>query len=124
MEQRIIRTKYHGIADYITGLFLIATPWLFGFAENPNPKWIALLAGGSILLLSLCTKYEVGFIPIIPMKLHLQLDIATGFFLLLSPWLFSFSGIAAWIFILVGLVELFAGFFTHTMPYYTNEKVT
>lgn len=102
--------------DYFTGLFLVASP-LFGFSDRLTPVWIAVLTAVAISSMSLCTKYKAGFIHVIPMKLHLQFDIATGLFLILSPWLFSFSGSAVWVFII-------AGMFTQTMPYHPRKKMT
>jgi hypothetical protein len=31
---RIISTRTHGVIDHLTGLLLIAAPWLFGFANG------------------------------------------------------------------------------------------
>lgn len=30
---RIIPTRTHGVIDYVTGVLLVAAPWLFGFAD-------------------------------------------------------------------------------------------
>jgi hypothetical protein len=31
---RFISTKTHGVLDYLMGLFLILSPWIFGFANG------------------------------------------------------------------------------------------
>lgn len=124
MRQRIISTKYHGIADYLTGLFIAASPWLTGYADNNEAMWIGVIIGCLILLTGIFTKYEVGVFPVIPMKMHLQMDILIGVFLIISPFLFSVPGVAAWIFVIIGVLEICAGLFTHTTPYFTKEKIS
>jgi hypothetical protein len=61
MLARIIPTKIHAGLDYAAGLLLIASPWLFGFAdESTAATWIAVLAGVAMLGLSMITDYEAA----------------------------------------------------------------
>jgi len=56
MLARLIPTKTHAGMDYAVGLLLIASPWLFGFAdESTAATWIAVLAGVAMLGLSAIT---------------------------------------------------------------------
>jgi hypothetical protein len=111
MLAKLITTKTHAWMDYATGLVLIASPWLFGFAdESTVATWIALLAGIAMLGLSTITDYEGGLLGrLIPMRTHLMADAGLGLLLAASPWLFGFAdeGINAWLpFLVIGLGEL------------------
>jgi hypothetical protein len=89
---KIIPTFVHGIADYIGGVALLAAPNIFGFADVGGAAvWIPRILGVIILLQSICTRYEVGLIKVLPMKMHLMNDYIASLFLAASPWLFGFA---------------------------------
>ena len=37
---RFLPTRVHGVIDYLWGVALIATPWLFGFANGGAAQWV------------------------------------------------------------------------------------
>lgn len=88
---RFLPTSIHGVIDYLWGIALIASPWLFGFEDVSSAKWVALLFGVGAILYSLFTAYELGILRIIPMSMHLVLDGAAGALLAASPFLLGFS---------------------------------
>lgn len=111
MLARIIPTKVHAGLDYLTGILLVAAPWIFGFAdESSAAMWISILAGLAVLGMSAVTNYEGGFLGhVITMRTHLLADALLGVVLLVSPWLFGFAdeGTNAWLpFVLIGLLEI------------------
>jgi hypothetical protein len=54
---RVIRMPAHLAADVILGLILIATPWVFGFADLGTFAWISfVLFGASLVLLAPISK--------------------------------------------------------------------
>ena len=71
---RFLPTRLHGVIDYLWGLALLATPWLFGFADVTAAKWLAVIFGVGAILYSAVTDYELGLVRILPMVLHLGLD--------------------------------------------------
>ena len=83
MLARMIPTKTHAGMDYAVGLLLIASPWLFGFAdESTAATWLAVLAGVAMLGLSMVTDYEGGLLArLIPMRTHLMADTGLGLLL-------------------------------------------
>ncbi len=87
----ILNTKVHGVIDYLVGMLLIASPWLFGFTRGGAETWVPVTIGSATLLYSLLTHYERGIIRIIPMSTHLLLDTMTALLLTISPWLFGFN---------------------------------
>src|SRR4051812_29783255 len=101
MLMRMIPTKMHAAMDYVVGIVLIASPWIFGFAdESSAAKWIAIIAGVAMIGMSAMTDYEGGFVSrAIPMRMHLMTDAVLGIFLAICPWLFGFAdqGTNAWL---------------------------
>lgn len=102
----MIDTKTHGIIDYLTGVLLLIAPYLFGFANGGIEQWLPQLLGAMILVMSLLTNYELSAAKVIPLKVHLAVDIAGGVLLAASPWLFGFSQTVWWPHVLVGLMEI------------------
>jgi uncharacterized membrane protein YtjA (UPF0391 family) len=49
---KMIRFHMHLMADYGVGIFLAASPWLFGFHDQPNNVWVPHLVVGLFILLS------------------------------------------------------------------------
>ncbi|WP_299285907.1 SPW repeat protein [uncultured Mucilaginibacter sp.] len=113
---RFISTKVHGMLDYIMGLIIIASPWLFGFADGTAAQWVPVVVGLVLLLSSLMTNYEYSIAKMISMPTHLGLDVLAGIFLIASPWLFGFAGRISTPHIVFGILEIGAGLMTKTTP--------
>ncbi len=87
---RFIPTKIHGFLDYLIAFILIITPWVIGF-NNAAAQAVFLGAGAILLITSFTTRYEPGFLSIIPMPLNLTLDAFIGIVLAASPWILGFA---------------------------------
>jgi hypothetical protein len=85
----VIPTRIHGAIDYIWSVLLILAPFVFGFTGTPRAVAVGL--GTTVIVVSLLTDYEWGVRRLIPMPLHLGLDIAGGLLLAASPWLLGFA---------------------------------
>ena len=109
---RILPTSLHGVIDYLWGMALLSTPWLFGFTDVPAAKWTAVIFGLGAILYSALTAYELGLIKILPMSLHLILDGLGGTVLAASPFLFGFSDQVYWPHVLFGLFSVAASLVT------------
>jgi hypothetical protein len=104
--------RIHGILDYLVGVVLIAAPWLFGFADGSAAMWVPIIIGVGAILYAFLTDYELGVIRIIPMNVHLAIDVIGGIVLAVSPWLFGFADVV-WIpHVVVGLIAVGAGLTT------------
>ncbi len=125
MNLRVIPTFAHGILDYATGSALLAAPELFKLKDVPASALAPRIAGGGAAAYSLLTDYELGAVKLLPMKIHLALDAASGVMLAASPWLFGFAkqGKSYWLpHLLVGTQEILASVMTKTEP--SNKRVT
>lgn len=121
---RFIPTGLHGLIDYVWGLFLAASPWLFGFADDLRATYVAWAFGLGAIAYSLVTRYEAGLLPIIPVPVHLALDVLAGAVLAVSPWLFGFAGRVSWPHLLFGLFSVAAGLTTQTRPRVADRGAT
>ena len=115
---RVIPTQIHGYVDYLMGVVLIAAPWLLGFADGGPEQWVPVVLGAGVIVYSLLTDYELGVMRMIPMPVHLGLDVLGDAFLAISPWLFGFSDVIWWPHVVFGLLEIGAGLMTQSSPGY------
>jgi hypothetical protein len=113
---RFISTRTHGVLDYVMGALLIVAPYLLGFADGTAAQWVPQILGAGAIVYSLLTNYELGAVRVIPMPVHLMLDIGSGVLLAASPWLFGFADRVFWPHLILGLVEIGAGLMTRTVP--------
>jgi hypothetical protein len=105
---RFLPTFMHGVIDYLWGIALMASPWLFGFADVPAATWVAIVFGAGAILYSALTAYELGLLKILPMPMHLILDGLGGIVLAASPFLFGFADRVFWPHVLFGLFSVVA----------------
>jgi hypothetical protein len=88
---KIINTKVHGMLDYLVGIVLILSPWIWGLDPSSPEGMIFIILGVAALLYSLLTDYELGAAKVLSMRTHLALDAASGIILAASPWLLGFT---------------------------------
>jgi hypothetical protein len=113
---RFIPTRIHAIVDYVTGILLIAAPFIFRFADGGAAQWVPMLLGTAIIIMSLMTDYELSMARMIPMPAHLMVDAAGGLLLLGSPWIFGFADRVFWPHVIIGLFEIGTAIMTRTTP--------
>ncbi|WP_057938640.1 SPW repeat protein [Algoriphagus resistens] len=109
---RFIDSKTHGILDYLSVVLFVASPWIFGFANEGTAMWIPVIIGVAVLLMSLMTDYELAAARIIPFTTHLTMDVIAGLFLIISPWVFDFADVVKWPHVALGVFAVGAGLFT------------
>ncbi|MBX9600244.1 MAG: SPW repeat protein [Bryobacteraceae bacterium] len=116
---KVIATSVHGVLDYLVGIALILAPYLFGFEDDPASASVARMVGIAIVSYSLFSRYEWGVVKLIPMNVHLMLDMAGGAFLAVSPWLFGFNNAPAnvWVpHVVVGLAAVVIALLSSSSP--------
>jgi hypothetical protein len=106
----------HGVMDYIFGVLLMASPWIFGFANQPVDTRIAVIFGAAAALYSMMTNYELGVIRMLPFSLHLALDALSGFALLFAWVHFASWGVPGIVFAVFGAIELAVVVLTRNAP--------
>ncbi len=113
---RFVSTRIHGVMDYLVGLSLTVVPYLLGFADGSAAQWIPIILGVAILGMALMTDFELSVVRLIPMPVHLGIDVAGGLLLLASPWLFGFADRVMWPHVIVGILEVGLALTTRTVP--------
>ncbi|HEX8296232.1 MAG TPA: SPW repeat protein [Chthoniobacteraceae bacterium] len=103
---QFLTPRIHGILDYITGALLLASPWLFGFADDRHARGIALVAGGALVFLSLITDYEPGVLRFVPFPIHRSLDFLLGIMVGGAPIHFGVTGAPMAVFMVAGAMEI------------------
>lgn len=119
-----LSTRVHGVLDYLVGALLVALPWLLGFAHGGAETWVPVAVGGAAVAYSLFTDYELGVVRKIQMPVHLWLDALGGVVLAASPWLFGFDEHVWAPHLALGLFEVAAAAFTHTIPSYERRRAS
>jgi hypothetical protein len=104
------------MVDYLMGLLLIVAPFLLGFATGGPAQWVPIILGVVMLASAIMTKYELGLMPMIPMPLHLTMDLISGILLLVSPWLFGFADTVYLPHVILGILEIGASLTTEKQP--------
>lgn len=115
-------TRIHGMLDYLLGALLIASPWLFGFADHEAARWVPVVLGAGVLLYSLFTDYEMGAVKKLQMPAHLLLDALGGVLLAVSPWMLGFDDRVWMPHVVLGLVEVVTAAITNTVPGYERRR--
>lgn len=113
---RFIPTRFHGILDYIVGIFMITAPWVLDFSDNDAATWTIVIAGVLVLLQTIMTDFEVGLIRRIPMKSHLTMDFILGLALAVSPWVLNFDERVYMPHLIIGVFSMLASLTTHRVP--------
>jgi hypothetical protein len=85
---RFINTKLHGILDYSLA-FTLYLPWIVDYERSASDSWLFSSMGTILLLYSLFTDYEFSLIKLLPIKVHLVLDVLIGVILMFSPMIFN-----------------------------------
>jgi len=119
---RVIPTRIHGMLDYGMGVLLMVAPWLLGFADGGPEQWVPVILGASVIVYSLLTNYELGVARVIPMPVHLWIDVAGGVVLAASPWIFGFADEIWWPHVVLGVLEIGAGLMTRTIPEFESNR--
>jgi drug/metabolite transporter (DMT)-like permease len=115
-------TRIHGMLDYLLGALLIASPWIFGFADNEAARWVPVVLGAGVLLYSAFTDYEMGAVKKLQMPAHLLLDALGGVLLAVSPWMLGFDDRVWMPHVVLGVVEVVTAAITNTVPGYERRR--
>ncbi|MBD0338715.1 MAG: SPW repeat protein [Thermoleophilia bacterium] len=99
--------RLHGLAEYVLGGFLIASPFIFGF-EADAAVAIAVVGGVVLILMAATASTGPSLSGIVGVGVHALVDALLAAFLIATPFVFGFSDEAAptGLFIGVGVVHL------------------
>jgi VIT1/CCC1 family predicted Fe2+/Mn2+ transporter len=107
MRQGPIPALIHGMVEYAAGALFVAAPFLFGF-DSGAAQAVSIVVGVAILVVTSASNLPTGLAKIIPVGIHVVLDVGTAAFLIAAPFLFGFSDESAptaW-FIVLGVLHV------------------
>lgn len=87
----VIPRPMHAVVDYLWGIAHTAAPEMFGYADDEAATAFSRFRGGSAIVGSLFTRYELGLIKVMPFNMHLLLDFLGALLGLAAPWLLGFE---------------------------------
>lgn len=123
---KLINSRVHTIIGLVVGAALLVAPWLFGFADEGGAAVTVPIAVGIFIILSeLTTTSAASPIKLVPMRVHIIVDVLTGLFLALSPWLFMFNDepVNAWLpHVIVGILIVGYALMTRTNDEADTER--
>jgi hypothetical protein len=107
LSQGPFSARLHGLAEYLLGGFLIASPFIFGFDADAAVA-IAVVGGVVLILMAATASTGPSLGGGVPVGLHLLFDVVLAGFLIAAPFIFGFSDEAppTGLFIGVGVVHV------------------
>jgi hypothetical protein len=117
LREGIVPPFAHGVLEYGAGVLLLAAPFLLGF-DSDAATAIAIIAGLGVLVLAAATASSTGLAKVIPLGVHVLLDLAVVAILVAAPFLFGFSddGGPTAFFIILGVWHLLLTIATRFKP--------
>jgi hypothetical protein len=113
-----ISTTFYGFFNHILALTLIASPWLFGYANVSSAAlFLPIYMGWLQLIMAIFADNKASFIRQLPMQTHLVIDVFMGFILVISPFLYNFSDKVFLPQLLLGFLLIGMGIFTVRSPF-------
>lgn len=96
MKLRFLSPSNHGIVDYLAAVALITSPFILQLGDsNLMARWISVITGFVVIIVSLATRYRYGAFKLIPFGGHLTLDLLVATVFMLIPSLFKLEGLDA-----------------------------
>lgn len=94
-----VSRQWQDAVNIVLGLWLIASPWVLGYAAQTTPAWNAYVLGVIIAVAAIAALVAFH-------AWEEWVNVALGVWLVVSPWILGFSGLttALWNQIVVGVL--------------------
>ena len=93
---KFVTKTMHAYLDYPVALALIILPFVFGLgSSNKLALQLSVATGIAAFILTLLTDHKLGVYKVISFKIHLIVDAIVGIVFVAAPFVFSFKGIDA-----------------------------
>lgn len=87
---RVLPWALHVTLEYLAGIFLVLSPFLFGFTDSVALP-VLLGAGVVILAVAVLSRGRVGIVGFLPVKVQAAFDYLLAFFLMVAPFVFGYQ---------------------------------
>jgi hypothetical protein len=89
----MISLRVHNVLDYVIGVALILCPEIFGFSAVTTARDVFLILGFGLIGYSLLTNYRYSLAKVIPLGVHMFMDVMAGLVLMVAPWAFNYRSL-------------------------------
>lgn len=120
---KLISIKLHSLLDYIIGITLILSPWIFMFKKDIFEAGSPIIIGVIVIVYSLLTRYNYSLFKVIPFRINLMLDMACGFVLAISPWILNFEEVVYVPHVFLGTVQILLSINTNRDPRFSKVQI-
>jgi hypothetical protein len=86
----MISLRTHNILDYVFGVVLMVSPFLFGFSQIDAATNLFMVGGIALIVYSLITNYYYSIAKILPLGVHMTMDAVLGIIVILAPAMFDY----------------------------------
>lgn len=104
---RILPWNAHVAFEYLAGIFLVLSPFVFGFLDTTA---LPVLLGGGVILLAaaVLSRGRLGIASVLPPSAQAAVEYVLAFFLLVAPFVFGFRRVtdALLVSVLTGMAVL------------------
>jgi hypothetical protein len=112
-------TRTNATLDFVVAFVLILAPWFLSYSDHAVTP-VSRTFAAMLLFYSLCTKYEFGILRMIPLQVHLLLDLGMALLLAASPIHFGIWGLSGLLFVVLGITMGVSALFTHHSHKFTR----
>jgi len=108
MPKGPIPLRMHALAEPFVAIFLIASPWIFGFSDIESCTIVTVVVGAVMLLGGMLTRWRYSLVKLISLQAHFATDLLLGVALIVTPFLAGASdrGDATRFMVIMGALEL------------------
>jgi len=94
-----LTAQWKDAVNFVLGVWLILSPWVFGFVSDQTPTWNAWAIGVIIAIAALAALVSFN-------KWEEWVNVVLGIWLIVSPFILGFSGLmdALWNQVVVGIL--------------------
>jgi hypothetical protein len=86
---RVLPWSLHVALEYLGGIFLVLSPFLFGFTDS-SALPVLLGTGVVILAVAVLSRGRMGIAGFLPVKAQATVDYLLAFFLMVAPFAFGY----------------------------------
>jgi hypothetical protein len=117
LRQGPFSTFIHGAVEYAAAALFIVAPFLFEF-DSDAATAISIVVGVAILVVTASSELPTGLAKVIPVTIHMVLDIVVAAVVIAAPFVLGLSGErgATAFFIVLGILHLLLTIGTRFLP--------
>jgi SPW repeat-containing protein len=92
MRRGPVPLMMHEAIEPVAAVLLIASSWIFDFSSNSTAQAVTIVVGAIMLVSGSLTDWRLSLARLIPLRAHFMTDLVLGLVLVVSPFVFGFSG--------------------------------